>query len=250
MKERISIIMPAYNEADCVADSIASTTEQFESTHKDLEIIVVDDGSVDETRRMAETVRDRRVRVVGYRSNKGKGYALKEGFSFVTGEFSFLVDSDSEICARNLRSYVRELENADIVVGSKRHPDSVITAPTVRKFLSISFNLLERILTGVKVSDTQSGLKGAKSGALYRILPLLSVKRYAFDAELLAVASVANLRIKEMPVQIHLTATFSLSQAFRMLIDLLGIAYRLRVKHWYQKNMIRMSESYKPIIPW
>jgi glycosyltransferase involved in cell wall biosynthesis len=199
---------------------------------------------------MAQTVYDKRVRVVGYVRNRGKGSALKEGFSFATGEFCFLVDSDLEIQARDLGGYVRELENADIVIGSKRHSNSVVRTPTMRKFLSVGFNVLERVLTGVKVSDTQSGLKCARSSALYRILPLLSVKRYAFDAELLTVASLANLRIKEMPVKIQLKATFSIRQVFRMFIDLLGIAYRLRVRHWYQKNMVKMSESYKPIIPW
>lgn len=250
VKGRISIIMPAFNEAECITNSIATAMKQFESIREDFEIIVVDDGSTDETRRLAEGFYDRRVRVVGYDRNKGKGYALKEGFNFVTGEFSFLVDSDSEIHASDLGNYVKELETVDLVIGSKRHPLSVVDSPTVRKFLSVGFNALERLLTGVRTSDTQSGLKGAKSTALFGILPLLSVKRYAFDAELLTVASIAKLRIKELPVQIHLNAAFSVGQVFRMLIDLLGIAYRLRVKRWYQKNMVRMTETYKPMITW
>ncbi len=250
MKGRISIIMPAYNEAECIAKSIAVAMDQFETVHRDFEIIIVDDGSTDETRRMAEDVYDKRVKIVGYEQNKGKGYALKRGFDFATGEFSLLVDSDLEIHARDLDSLVRELETSDLVIGSKRHPLSTVVTPTVRKFLSLGFNVLERLLTGVKVSDTQSGLKGARSTALYGILPLLSVKKYAFDAELLTVASLANLRIKEQPVRIHLEASFKARQVFRMFIDLLGIAYRLRVTRWYQKNMKRMSNTYNPIIKW
>jgi hypothetical protein len=109
---------------------------------------------------------------------------------------------------------------------------------------------LERILTGVRATDTQAGLKAARSGALYRILPLLSVKKYAFDAELLSVASLLDLRIKELPVFIELKASFSIRKVFRMFIDLLGIAYRLRVSRWYQRNMVTMSETYRPIIQW
>jgi hypothetical protein len=142
------------------------------------------------------------------------------------------------------------LDAADIVIGSKRHPLSVAETPVVRKFLSLGFNLLERLLTGVRASDTQAGLKGARSTALYRILPLLSVKKYAFDAELLAVASLLGFRLRELPVHIRLRAGFSARQVFRMLIDLLGISYRIRVKKWYQKNTRKMSETYKPIIPW
>ncbi len=242
--------MPAYNEAECIADSIAAATQQFEAACQDFEIIVVDDGSTDGTRGIVETVDDNRVRVVSYERNKGKGYALKEGFNYVTGEFSFLIDSDLEIWTRELDAYVRALELADIVIGSKRHPLSVVRTPIVRKFLSLGFNILERLLTGVRASDTQAGLKAARSSALYRILPLLSVKKYAFDAELLAVASLLNFKIRELPVSIDLRATFSARQVFRMLIDLLGIAYRLRARRWYQKNIVKMSETYNPIIPW
>jgi hypothetical protein len=76
------------------------------------------------------------------------------------------------------------------------------------------------------------------------------VKKYAFDAELLAVASLLRFEIKELPVEVDLKATFSTRQVFRMLVDLLGISYRLRIKHWYQHNMVEMSRTYKPIIPW
>jgi glycosyltransferase involved in cell wall biosynthesis len=242
--------MPAYNEAACISESITHAKKQFETVCGDIEIIVVDDGSTDGTSVAAEVVDSNRVKVVSYRDNKGKGYALKEGFNLVTGEFSFLVDSDLEVRARDLSEYVSALGVADIVIGSKRHPLSVVETPVMRKFLSLGFNILERLLIGVRASDTQAGLKAAKSTALYRILPLLSVKKYAFDAELLAVASLLNLRMWELPVHIQLKAGFSLRQVFRMMIDLLGVCYRIRIRKWYQKNMGKMSETYKPIIQW
>jgi hypothetical protein len=102
----------------------------------------------------------------------------------------------------------------------------------------------------MQATDSQAGVKAVRSVALYRILPLLSVKKYAFDAELLTVASLLGLKIRELPVSVELRTTFSLRQVFRMLIDLFGIAYRLRVTRWYQKNMVTLAETYKPIIPW
>jgi len=250
VKGRISVIMPAFNEEEHIVKSIAGIREQFEAVCEDYEIIVVDDGSTDGTRRLVEDLRDDRIRIVSYERNQGKGRALQLGFHRVTGQFTFLVDSDSEIQPIELATFVKALKSADIVIGSKRHPKSIVRTPIVRRFLSVGFNILERLLTGVRATDTQAGVKTARSSALYRILPLLSVKRYAFDAELLAVASLLNLRIRELPVAIQLRATFSVRQVFRMLIDLLGISYRLRVRRWYQRNILMMTETYKPIIPW
>jgi glycosyltransferase involved in cell wall biosynthesis len=250
VKGRVSIVMPAFNEADGIRRSIVEVSDQFSAVCSDYEIIVVDDGSTDGTRKAAEIMVDPRVKVIGYGANQGKGHALRLGLHRATGEFTFMVDSDSEIRPRELAGYLRSLESADIVIGSKRHPLSNVQTPVVRRFLSIGFNTLERILTGVRVTDTQAGLKAAKSRALYQILPLLSVKKYAFDAELLAVASLLNMRIQELPVFIELRATFSVRKVFRMLIDLLGITFRLRIRRWYQKNMVTMSRTYSPIISW
>ena len=242
--------MPAYNEARGIAASILDVRRQFESVSPDFEIIVVNDGSTDETGLVVQGLTSDRVKAAGYRRNLGKGHAIRIGLLMATGEYCFLLDSDSEIRALELRAYVEALRYADIVIGSKRHPLSVVRTPIMRRFLSLGFNILERILTGVKASDTQSGLKAAKSSALYKLLPLLSVKKYAFDAELLAVASLLGLKIRELPVYIDLRATFSARKVFRMFVDLLGIAYRLRIKRWYQKNMVTMSDTYRPIIPW
>ncbi len=250
VKGRISVVLPAYNEANNIAASIADTIEQIDCLSNDWEIIVVDDGSTDETRAIAKTFRHSRVKVVSHDVNKGKGHALKQGFRHVTGEFTFFVDSDMEVRTAKLRAYLAGLKDADIVIGSKRHPESRVRAPLIRRIFSISFNVLERLLTGVKVTDTQTGLKSSRSAALYRILPLLSVKRYAFDAELLAVASLFKFRIREMPVYIDLDSRFRMGEVFRMFVDLLGIAYRLRILRWYQSNQAEIADSYRPLLPW
>jgi glycosyltransferase involved in cell wall biosynthesis len=243
--------MPAYNEANCIARSIDEVTELLERVWDNYEIIIVDDGSTDQTRKIAESsVETGRLKVVGYSRNQGKGHALKIGLHNATGEFALFMDSDCEIRPRELMDYLRALESADMVIGSKRHPLSLVRTPTMRTFLSLGFNLLERKLTGVSARDTQAGFKVARSAALYRILPLLSVKRYAFDAELLTVASLLHYRIRELPVQIEIGARFNVRQVFRMMIDLLGIAYRLRVRRWYQMNILRMSNTYRAIISW
>ena len=249
MRGRVSIVLPAYDEAGLIADSILEIKKQFGAVCSDYEIIVVDDGSHDGTWTIVENMGEDNVRLVRYPRNHGKGYALKKGLYQATGEFAFMMDSDMEIKPLELASYLRSLRGADLVIGSKRHPASIVRTPVMRKFLSLGFNILERLLTGVHATDTQAGVKAGRSSAFYTILPLLAVKRYAFDAELLAVATMLNYRIRELPVDIDLRATFSTREVFRMLLDLLGITYRLRLRKWYQKNSVIISEAYRSRVP-
>ena len=137
----------------------------------------------------------------------------------------------------DISTYIEALKDGDIVIASKRHPQSQVEAPIFRRFLSYGFNGLVKLLTGVPLKDTQSGLKAMRKNAFMKIFPRLVVKRYAFDVELLAVANHYGLKIVEMPVRIKLDTSFKTAQIWRMFVDLLGIAYRLRITHWYQRKI-------------
>ena len=249
-KGKISIIMPAYNEAFVIAKSIRNVKKMFHSVGMDYEIIVVDDGSTDGTGLIIEDLNDREVKLVHYSNNRGKGHAFKAGFQGVTGEFTFLIDSDSEIRPRNLASFIRALGTADIAIGSKKHPASRVRTPAVRKILSASLRVLVRMCIGIKFSDSQAGFKAARSSSIYKIVPLMSVKRYAFDIEFLTIASLLGLRVVELPIEIELNVIASPKRIVRTLIDILGITYRLRLRRWYQNNIREMSNTYNPIIRW
>lgn len=250
VKGRVSVIMPAFNEADCIGSSIVDVGRKFSEIFSDYEIIVVDDGSTDGTRNVAESSKEKNVRVISYNRNQGKGHAFRTGFYKATGEITFLVDGDSEIMAKDLVSYVKALGSSDIAIGSKRHPDSVVRTPVIRKILSLGFNVFERLLTGTRARDTQAGFKAAKSQVFYEVLPLVTAKRYCFDLELLAVASLLGFETKELPVFINLKALSNPQRVMRMVVDVLGIAYRLRITRWYQKNIVTMSDTYDPMIKW
>ncbi len=252
VKGRVSIVMPAYNEGEHICNAVAEMKKQFSAICEDLEVIVVDDGSVDGMRKLIEfeSRRMEGVKLIGYDRNEGKGFAIRKGFSHVTGEFTFLVDGDAEIMARDLVAYVEALQTADIVLGSKRHPLSIVRTPVLRRFLSLAFNVAERLLTGVKATDTQAGFKAMKSRVVYTVMPLITAKRFAFDVEFLAIASLLGFKTTELPVSIDLKATVSVGRASRMMIDLLGIAYRLRIRRWYQNNINSMTDTYSPIIRW
>ena len=146
-----------------------------------------------------------------------------------------------EIDLRRISDYIEALKHGDIVIASKRHSRSQVEVPMSRRILSESFNGLVRLLTGVPLKDTQSGLKAMKKSAFIDIFPRLAVKRYAFDVELLAVANLYNLKVVEMPVNIKLDAKFKPKEMWHMFVDLLGIAYRLRIIHWYQRPLARKN---------
>lgn len=200
---------------------------------------MVNDGSVDGTLQVLqqECARDARVKLVSYAPNRGKGYAVRRGVLESSGDFVLFMDGDLEISPKHIGEYVGQLQDNDLVIASKRHPQSKVSAPASRRFLSRGFNLLARMLTGVGVTDTQAGMKAGRADILKRIFEVASVDRYAFDVELLAVASLMHLKIKEMPVQISLDRKFKMGDMWRMFRDVLAIGYRLRIKRSYQKQI-------------
>jgi glycosyltransferase involved in cell wall biosynthesis len=234
----LSFVLPAYNEGDSIEGALDTLDRVVKDTGLRYEIVVVDDGSVDSTRLKA--IRwangNRHVRVIGYDRNLGKGYAIKKGFARASGDAVVFVDSDMEIDLKRVSSYVEALRHADIVVASKWHPESVVDIPLMRRVLGHGFNALVRLSTGVKLRDTQTGLKAINRKAFEGVFPRLAVKRYAFDVELLAVANLFGLRVVEMPVNVRLRGLFSAREVWRMFVDLLGISYRLRVRRWYQRS--------------
>ena len=250
-KVAISVLLPAFNEAANIKWSLESISRHLTEIGFGYELIVVDDGSTDGTRLKATEEMERLpVKVVGYGVNRGKGEALKYGSKFASGEITMFMDCDGEIDPLELVEYLGALRTADLAIGSKRHANSRVVAPLERKFLSACFNYLARLLTGIRYSDTQSGLKAFRTSSLKRIMPLVTVKRYAFDVEILAVASLLKMKVVELPVRVEMKARFRAKSVLRMLVDLLGIAYRLRIRRWYQRNLKNGSAKYSPVIRW
>jgi len=235
----LSFVIPAYNEEEFIEDTLGTLDEVVKNRKLRYEIVVVDDGSRDKTLARATTYarRNGHVKVVSYPSNVGKGYAVRAGFMQSAGDVVVFADSDMEIDLRVISSYIDALNCGDIVIASKWHPDSAVKMSLSRRVMSHGFHVLVRLLTGLPIKDTQAGLKAMKKSAFVNIFSRLAVKRYAFDVELLAVADLYGLKIVEMPTQVRIEKSFNVKESFRMFIDLLGIAYRLRVIHWYQRPL-------------
>lgn len=235
----LSFVVPAYNEENFIEGTLGTIDAVIMKKSLPYEILVVNDGSADSTLEKARryACRNGHVRVISYERNLGKGHAVKTGFMNSYGSVVFFTDSDMEIDLEKISDYIEALRYGDIVIASKKHSFSNVDAPLLRRILSAGFNALVRLLTGVPLKDTQSGLKAMKKNVLMDIFPRLAVKRYAFDVELLAVANLYGLKIIEMPVNIKLGAKFKPQEMWHMFLDLLGIAYRLRIIHWYQRDL-------------
>lgn len=237
-KPELSFVMPDYNEEDNIGLVIERVDAVLRRLGLRYELIVVDDGSTDKTGvKVKDYARNNgHVKVVGNKNNVGKGYVLRTGFSHAVGDVVVFLDSDAEIDQEQVVRYVEALKDADVAVASKWHPQSKVDIPLIRRVLSHGFNVLVRLLVGLRLSDMQTGLKAIRRDAFVRVFPRLTVKRFALDVEMLALANSLGLRIAELPINIRSRSLFSFREVWRMFLDLLGITYRLRVLKWYQRS--------------
>ena len=214
------------------------------------EIIVVNDGSTDGTRNIVSRISsfDETIRLISYSINMGKGYAIKQGVLHSRGKYVMFLDGDGEISTDVLSKYLEHMATVDIVIASKYHPLSVVNVPTSRRFLSKCFHLFVKLMLGIKVSDTQVGLKAGNGDRFRKIFQRVMVKRYAFDAEMLAVAGIMGLKVDELPVNIDLDKSFKKKEIVKMALDILGVAFRLRVVKWYQNNMEKQRPYYRALM--
>lgn len=245
----LSLITPVVDGEHYIADSVRSMLEALDELARPYELIVVCDGSTDSTPSLAAVSRDNRVRVIHYAENRGKGYAVVAGIAEARGRFIGWLDSDLDISPRAILRAVAVLESggADAAIGSKRHPDSQVYYPTIRRVLSIGYQLLVRLLMRVDVRDTQVGAKVFRREMLDTVAPLLLIKRYAFDLEVLAVGVEFGFdRIEEIPIDLdyRFTGTGINNAAVRsMFVDTLAIAYRIHIRHWYVRQYAQLLRA-------
>ena len=243
---KLSVIMPAYNEESCIFEAVQETIKTLqESLNLDYEIIVVDDGSNDGTYQVLRKIAQKsdKVKVVKLNSHYGKGLALKQGFKSVRGDLVGFLDADLDLHPRQLGSFLRMMERtgSDVVIGSKRHPESRSNYPKRRRMLSFLYHLIVCLLFGLPITDTQVGLKLFKYQVLEKVFPKLLVKAYAFDLELLANARRLGYKVVEAPITLNFDretrwGRIGLRDIRNMLIDTLAIFYRMYILKYYDKH--------------
>jgi len=248
----ISIIVPIYKQEKTIYKDLLNIASSLDSTRWNYEIIAVVDGFLDASFQEAQKITHPKVHLVGYEQNKGKGYAIRYGMARSKGELVAFIDAGMDINPNGISLILEHMEwyDADIIVGSKRHSASKVSYPFIRKVYSLFYQLLTRVLFGLKVKDTQVGLKVFKRNVLEKVLPRLLVKKFAFDIEILAVSKYLGFdKIYDAPVEIKIE--FSSNSSFSpyklifnkniwvMISDTLAVFYRLKILKYYDDSSKR-----------
>jgi glycosyltransferase involved in cell wall biosynthesis len=244
----LSVIVPAYREGRRIHDNLRRLVSELEKLKVTYEVVVVSDGNTDSTVREARRLGSAAVRVFHYPMNIGKGFALAVGVDQSVGTLVTFIDADMELDPANIRGFIDLMENSgcDAVIGSKRHPMSEVDYPRFRRFQSATYQLLVRVLFNLNVRDTQTGLKLFRRTVLAEAVPLLAIKKFAFDLELLVVAHhLGYHNICEAPIKLdyQFESTVNLGSAWRVLWDTAAIFYRLRILRYYQRRRLMLLEG-------
>lgn len=202
----ISIVIPAYNEAERLAPTLDRVITFAKQSGWNAEIIVVDDGSRDET---AEIVRSYArqstfVRLLDNFVNRGKGYSVRNGVLHAKGEFILFTDADMSSPIEEAPKLLQALaDGADVAIGSRWAKSELQTRrqSLARQFLGRVFNILLRLILRLDFKDTQCGFKAFRRDAARVVFPLQRIEGWGFDPEVLFLAQQLGFIIKEIPVR-------------------------------------------------
>ena len=231
MPASLSVVIPAYNEAARLGNTLTAVVNYLRQSWPDAELIVVDDGSTDHTANLAREVFEQnaaglRTSVISYKSNLGKGRAVRLGLLAARGDVALFSDADLSTPITEAPKLVDPIINGqfDVTFGSRALDRKLIGVhqPWRREQGGRVFNLVVRLTTGLPFWDTQCGFKAFRMSVCRPLVEAATVDRFGFDVELLYLAFRAGLRLKEVPVRWDHNegSTVSLaSDSFRMVSE-------------------------------
>lgn len=198
----LSIIIPAYNEEYRLPKTLERLTNFCDANPFGTEIIVVDDGSTDDTLKVIEDAKrtEQSIKIVRLKHH-GKGHAVKHGMLNATGDYMLLTDADLSVPIDDVHYLLNLIPQPDIAIGSREVEGSErIGEPPYRHIMGRIFNKLVNILTGLEFQDTQCGFKLFRKSSTQEIFNQQKTNGFGFDVELLFLAERKELTITEVPV--------------------------------------------------
>lgn len=228
-KPFLSIIIPAFNEAKRMPDTLRKINTYLSTQDYSTEIIVVENGSTDDTYAIANDMQGEICCLtILHENRRGKGWAIRQGMFKARGEYRFICDADLSMPIEEIAKFIPSPElNAPIAIGSREAPGSVrYDEPQYRHLIGRVFNWLVRILLIPGIIDTQCGFKLFREDAAKAIFPKLTIIGWTFDVEVLFIARKLGFKIVEIPIHWHHHPHSSVKvfrDSLRMGIDLIKI---------------------------
>jgi len=233
---QLTVVVPAFNEADRIGDTLATITQFLSERQEPFEVIVVDDGSTDATVQVVEEAarRNPALRLLRNRGNRGKGYSVRRGMLAGRGKLLLFSDADLSAPIEELVKLEAAIgEGHDIAIGSRAlaESDLEIRQPWWREGMGKVFGMLMRLLALPDIHDSQCGFKLFAREAAETVFARQSVEGFAFDVEILLIARLHGLSIAEVPIRWRHAAqskVHPIRSSLSMLLDLIRIRRRAR----------------------
>ncbi len=200
----VTVIVPAYNEGRRISRTLEAINHHFQGKPLTREIIVVDDGSTDDTIPVVEDLKKKidDLTLITYHPNRGKGFAIKQAVEKGRGEYILFTDADNSTPIEEFDKFYPLLQDNEVVIGSRHMPGShiVVTQPKYRVVIGRTGNRLIQYFLLKGINDTQCGFKAFQHEAARQIFGRMKVNRFGFDIEILSIARLLHFSIREVPV--------------------------------------------------
>lgn len=251
----ILVILPVKNESAHIKKT-ALRLNLFLSQYlkEEFEILFIDDGSTDDSFAKIREIGISHIQCMRNYFDRGKGSALKAGFVLSNvvyrledNDIIIFMDGDGQIEPQEIRTFINlmQLYDSDVVIGNKRHTYSISNYGFIRSIVSSFYNLMARVLFGIRFQDTQCGLKIFKKYALDQVIEKITVKKFAFDLELLVALREMKMRVADAPITIgrqENAGSVSLKNIWQTFTDTIGI-YRKMLKGFYKTERVYHGKS-------
>jgi len=242
IKEKLSILIPVHNEGERIKHNLAEVRKTLDELGCNYEVIAIDDGSSDDSVRILEELQAGFPNLIINKNHKnfGKGRALKKAFKYARGDLIVWLDADLDLHPFQIKTLydIMVLNDADVVIGSKMHPNSKVDYPLNRRIISLGYYCFIRLFFKLPCRDTQTGLKLFRRSVLDAVFPRILVKKFAFDLEVLVNAHHLGFKLVEAPIVLDSQRPYGrigISSIFTTFWDTLAIWYRMYILKYYDR---------------
>jgi dolichyl-phosphate beta-glucosyltransferase len=198
----LSVVIPAYNEEDIIEKNLKKIIRFLSKKKYSWEIVVVDDGSHDNTTKIIKKMKNKKIRIARLSKNVGKGGALKKGVLSAKGKYIVFTDADLSVPISYLDKLLPALKKHEVVIASRRIEGARLAKrqPFVRELMGKGFTKITQIVIGSGIADFTCGFKGFQNKAAKKIFKKSNITRWAYDAEIIFLATIYSYSIHETPI--------------------------------------------------